>query len=169
MQHGEYLRRKTAAQAHVIGPYRPGDASETTRIRNALAANAGKMKSPLFTDSCCRKGRGRGKGTDVGTSVTQNKDNASRVLVSAGCAMIGSGTGQQTQNRSPITVIAGCIPNYGTIQAECCPQDWTPEVPRDASGNPLDPITSKSLAYKSAKAPCDCYNGFPSDVRNECC
>lgn len=165
MQHGEYLRRKTAAQAQVIGPYRPGDASETTRIRNAVAANAGKINSQILNDSCCRKRIGQGQGT----SASQNKDNTSRVLVSAGCAMISSGTGQQIQNRSPITVIAGCIPNYGTIQTECCPQDWTPEVPRDASGNPLDPITSKSLAYKSAKAPCDCYYGFPSDVRNECC
>ena len=45
MNHSEYLRRKMEAAPRILGPARPGDASETTRMRGAIAAAGGRRRA----------------------------------------------------------------------------------------------------------------------------
>ena len=173
MNHSEYLRRKMESMPKVYGPSRPGDASETTRIRGAIAAAAGRVRARPPTRPCC----GPRSRTVVlpsgvvfydsspirigaGCGLSEDRSNARLVQIAAGCAIIGSG---------------GCRPST-EIRVPCCPQESTPEVPRDALGNPIDPndpIYGKANAYKGRQT-CCVIQGPPLQdldpaILNRCC
>jgi hypothetical protein len=168
MNHSEYLRRKMAAAPKVLGAARPGDASETTRIRGAMAAAAGRLRIPPNRTQppaaiCCGprvQNTSLPSGQPVyistpirlgpGCGLTEDRSNTIRASVAAGCALLG--TAAQGWPSTPVTRMAGCIPT-GEITKACCAQEWTPEVPRDAEGNPTDP-TLKALAYQGEVGCC---------------
>lgn len=183
MNHSEYLRRKMAAAPRVLAPARPGDASETTRIRGAIAAAAGRIRAAPPSAPCCAP---RVQTTTLpsgvvlyesqpirlgpGCGLSEDRSMTTRNMVAAGCALIG--TAAQGWPTTPATRMANCIPT-GEIKQECCAQDWTPEVPRDSAGNRLDPVLNKSLAYKSVEHCCHIdgpplYMLNPADL-NHCC
>lgn len=182
MNHSEYLRRKMAAAPRILAPARPGDASETTRIRGAMAAAAGRVRAPPPTTPCCAprvqqvtlpSGLPVYFSTPIrlgpGCGLSEDRSNATRVTVAAGCALLGAAA--QGWPTTPVTKIAGCIPT-GEVTKECCAQEWTPEVPRDAAGNPTDP-TKKALAYQGEVGCCrvdgpPLYMLNPADL-NHCC
>lgn len=186
MNHSEYLRRKMEAMPKVYAPARPGDASETTRMRGAIAAAAGRVRAAPKAAICCdspsrtttlpsgvvlyRASSTRPLGPGCGLS--EDRTNTGRVQVAAGCALLGvAAQGWSAAPTTPVTHMAGCIPT-GEIRRECCPQEWTPEVPRDASGNRTDP-TKKALAYQGVVGCCR-YQGVPIQsldpaTLNHCC
>lgn len=153
----------------VYGPSRPGDASETTRIRGAIAAAAGRVRAPPPTRPCC----GPRSRTVVlpsgvvfydsspirigpGCGLSEDRSHGRLVQIAAGCAIIGSG---------------GCRPST-EIRQPCCPQESTPEIPRDAAGNPTDP-TLKANAYKGRQTCCGIQGPPLQDLDpatlNHCC
>ncbi len=183
MNHSEYLRRKLEAAPRVLGPARPGDASETTRIRTAIAAAAGRVRARPQAAICCEprvetttlpSGVVLYKSTPTtrigpGSGLSEDRTAGGRVALAAGCALIAEAAGNGFAR--PVTRIAGCIPT-GEVRQACCPQEWTPEVPRDAEGNPTDP-TRKALAYQGRVGCCEIHGlplqAFDPAALNHCC
>lgn len=166
MNHSEYLRRKLESLPKVYGPSRPGDASETTRIRGAVAAAAGRLRARPPTRNCCAphvrtttlpSGVVVYESTPVrvgpGCGLSEDRSHGHSIAVAAGCAMIGAGLCGST-----------VVPE---IREPCCPQEWTPEVPRDAAGNPTVP-TKKAEAYKGRVGCCH-YQGLPPQAFGPVC
>lgn len=186
MNHSEYLRRKMEAMPRVYAPARPGDASETTRIRGAIASAAARVRAAPPAAICCDPGPRtitlpsgvvvyRSSSTrpiGPGCGLSEDRTNTGHAQIAAGCALLGAAAqGWAAAPTTPVTYIAGCIPT-GEIRRECCPQEWTPETPRDAAGNPTDP-TKKALAYQGEVGCCR-YQGVPIQsldpaTLNHCC
>lgn len=166
MNHSEYLRRKLESLPKVYGPARPGDASETTRIRGAIAAAAGRVRAHPPANICCGprvsstpmpSGVVVYKSSPIrvgpGCGLSEDRSHSRSIAVAAGCAMIGAGLCGST-----------VVPE---IRESCCPQEWTPEVPRDAAGNRTDP-TKKAEAYKGRVGCCE-YQGLPLQAFGPMC
>jgi hypothetical protein len=178
MNHSEYLRRKMKAAPQVLGAARPGDASETTRMRTAIAAAGGRQRAAPRTALCCGP---RTKTTVLpsgvvhyhsppirmgpGCGLSEDRTASRTTLVAAGCALIGAAAaGWDTTEGPVVTRMAGCIPT-GEIHRACCPQESTPERPTDP--------TKKALAYQGRVGCCG-YQGLPLQALdpatlNHCC
>jgi hypothetical protein len=173
MNHSEYLRRKMESMPRILAPARPGDASETTRIRGAIASAAGRQRATPQSAICCGPrvrtvrlpsgvisyvSTSTGSRLGAGCGFSDDRTASRTTQVAAGCALIGAASTLWTASEPPVTRIAGCIPT-GEIRQACCPQESTPEVPRDATGRPTDP-TRKALAYQGHSTCCP-YQGLP--------
>jgi hypothetical protein len=180
MNHSEYLRRKMEAAPRILGPARPGDASETTRMRGAIAAAGGRTRTVPRAAICCAP---RVQTTTLpsgvilyqstpsgrigpGCGLSEDHTASRTTLVAAGCALLGAASGgwDTTTDGPVVTHMAGCIPT-GEVRAACCLQEPTPERPRD--------LTKKALAYQSRSSCCE-YQGLPLQafdpaVLNHCC
>jgi hypothetical protein len=170
ISHGEYLRRKKESLPVILGPARPGDASETTRIRGAIAAAANaaaerRIRTAPPSRICCgprvRAGAAYYESTPIrigpGCGLSEDRSHGRLIQIAAGCALIASGA---------------CSRQPTEIRQPCCPQESTPEIPRDATGKPTDP-TRKAEAYKGRQTCCPIQGPPLQDLDpatlNHCC
>ena len=174
------------AAPRILGPARPGDASETTRMRGAIAAAGGRSRAVPRAAICCAprvsttvlpsgvvlyQSSPAGR-IGPGCGLSEDRTASRTTLVAAGCALLGTTGAWNTTTDGPVvTRMAGCIPT-GEVRRACCPQESTPEVPRDAEGRPTDP-TQKALAYQGRVGCCE-YQGLPLQAfdpatLNQCC
>lgn len=130
MNYSEYLRRKLESLPVVYGPPRLGDESTRTwAARFKASADCGRRTTPASVTTCCRV-----VGTKPGDGQQQEWSRDAITMRAAGRAICGTG-------------------RVGYIYKDCCPQESTVEIPRDASGNPTDP-TAKPAAYKGKTTCC---------------
>lgn len=130
MNYSEYLRRKMESMPVVYGPARLGDESLRTAVsRYKASARCGTRAMPPSVITCCRV-----VGTKPGDGQQQEWSREGITNRAAGRAICRVG-------------------RVGYVYKDCCPQESTVEIPRDASGNPTDP-TAKPAAYKGKVTCC---------------
>jgi hypothetical protein len=126
MNYSEYLRRKKESLPVVYGPPQLGDESLRTAVaRYKASARCSQRPDPVSVTTCCRV---------VGVRAIDGTTQTGLISRAAGRAICGAGA-------------------VGYVYKDCCAQESTVEIPRDASGNLTDP-TAKPAAYKGATTCC---------------
>ena len=153
MNHSEYLRRRLESLPRVFGPATVGDESSRTSISRYKATAAARGPSSQPDPICCKIAGRDGDGARVfrvpGDGAQQTWSTEGRLAAAAGCAICAVG-------------------RVGYVYQDCCPQESTPEQPRDAVGNLLDP-TKKAAAYKGHETCCPIQGPGPQLAGPSCC
>lgn len=130
MNYSEYLRRKMESLPVVYGPPQLKDESLRTAVsRYKASARCARGPTLASVTTCCRV-----VGTKPGDGQQQVWSREALTDRAAGRAICGTG-------------------RVGYVYKDCCPQESTVEIPRDASGNPTNPET-KPAAYKGTETCC---------------
>lgn len=138
MNYSEYLRRKLESMPRVFGPATIGDESSRTAIARYKATAAARGPTQQVDPTCCKHPGRDGEGARVykrpGNGAQQTWSTEGRLAAAAGCAICGVG-------------------RVGYVYQDCCPQESTPEQPRDSTGALRDP-TMKAAIYKGRETCC---------------
>ena len=153
MNHSEYLRRRLESLPRVFGPAVVGDESSRTTMARYKATAAARGPSVQADPTCCTRPGRDGEGARVykrpGDGAQQTWSTEGRLAAAAGCAICGVG-------------------RVGYVYHDCCPQESTPEQPRDASGVLRDP-TKKAAAYQGRETCCPILGPGPQLSGPVCC